>query len=274
MNTPFDRIADRVVRQALPRREALRKVGKAGAGALLATLPALHITNTALARTGQSIAGGDAVGVLNFALTLEYLEESYYSQGLDSGVIPTGDDRAVFEQIQKHEAAHVEFLRDTINDLMGTPVEFEDDDFDFTAGDGSGNGAFDPFNDYPIFLALAQGFEDTGVRAYKGQAPALMGEDALLTAALQIHSVEARHAAQVRRMRSSSAEEIKGWIQFDESQLPSGFEAIYAGEDNLTHRGIDVSSVSDVSNRALTEAFDEPLSMAAVLAIVDPFVDG
>jgi rubrerythrin len=50
-------------------------------------------------------------------------------------------------------------------------------------------------------LALAQAFEDTGVRAYKGQAANLMSKPDLLTAALQIHSVEARHASEVRRLR-------------------------------------------------------------------------
>jgi hypothetical protein len=52
---------------------------------------------------------------------------------------------------------------------------------------------------YAQFLALAQAFEDTGVRAYKGQAANLISTD-LLTAALQIH-VEARHASEVRRLR-------------------------------------------------------------------------
>jgi hypothetical protein len=68
--------------------------------------------------------------------------------------------------------------------------------FDFTVG-----GAFDPFNNYTQFLALSQAFEDTGVRAYKGQATNLISTPDLLTAALQIHSVEARHASEVRRLR-------------------------------------------------------------------------
>jgi rubrerythrin len=60
---------------------------------------------------------------------------------------------------------------------------------------------FFSFTDYQQFLALAQAFEDTGVRAYKGQAANLMSKPDLLTAALQIHSVEARHASEVRRLR-------------------------------------------------------------------------
>ena len=68
-------------------------------------------------------------------------------------------------------------------------------------------GTFDTFGDYPTFQLLAQGFEDFGVRAYKGQAPNLMASDAVLTAALRIHSVEARHASEIRRLRGQ-----KGWI--------------------------------------------------------------
>jgi len=49
--------------------------------------------------------------------------------------------------------------------------------------------------------AVAQTLEDTGVAAYKGQAPRLTGGGELLTTALRIHSVEARHAAELRRIR-------------------------------------------------------------------------
>jgi Ferritin-like domain len=54
---------------------------------------------------------------------------------------------------------------------------------------------------------VSQTLEDTGVAAYRGQAPALTGGGALLTTALQIHSVEARHAAEVRIVRG-----VKPWI--------------------------------------------------------------
>ena len=269
MNPSFDRIAPELVRQVLPRRKALLRMGQVGAGAVLATIPVLRITNTAFAQTGQRLGGGSIVDVLNFALTLEYLEESFYRQGLAaSGLIPA-TDRPVFEQIQKHEEAHVDFLTDTINSLGGDPVSFSDDAFDFTGGDGSGSGAYEPFDSYEDFMALAQGFEDTGVRAYKGQATALMSEGGILTAALRIHSVESRHASEVRRMRG-----LQGWIPFEMTGLPPGFEAIYDGEDNLIHGGVNVAAVSDVSNEEITEAFDEPLTMDAVLDIVDPFVDG
>jgi len=125
--------------------------------------------------------------------------------------------------------------------------------FDFTAG-----GTFpDPFSDYPVFQALSQGFEDTGVRAYKGQAGNLMADDATLTTALQIHSVEARHASAVRRLRGE-----KGWITGNQNTLPAAAAAVYAGEE--TGQG--------VTNDASSEAFDEPLTMQAVLDIAGLFI--
>jgi|GEM_PF-4100513 len=57
----------------------------------------------------------------------------------------------------------------------------------------------------PRFLELSQTFEDTGVKAYKGQAGNLITSPTLLTAALRIHSVEARHAAEIRRLRGEKA---------------------------------------------------------------------
>ncbi len=54
-------------------------------------------------------------------------------------------------------------------------------------------------------ITVAQTFEDTGVAAYAGQASALMGSNAALTTALRIHSVKARHAAEIRIVRTVSA---------------------------------------------------------------------
>ena len=258
MNSPFQHIAPEVVDAVLPRRRALRSLGTLGAGAALGTLGALGIVEKALAATNQRVHG-----VLNFALALEYLEESFYRQGLGvSGLIAAGD-RVVFQKIQQHEAAHVNVLRGAITAANETPITLQDSDFDFTAG-----GALTPFSVYEQFMALAQGFEDTGVRAYKGQAGFLYTEgqrtNATLTVALRIHSVEARHASQVRRMRGQ-----KGWVTGDGLQgLPGGlgFDAIYAGE-----AAINVSDTT-VSVSAVQAAFDEPLTAQAVVNIADPFV--
>ena len=98
-----------------------------------------------------------------------------------------------------------------------------------------------------------------------GQAPFLMDSPTLLTAALRIHSSEARHVAELRRLRG-----LKGWITGSEV---TGLDArTYAGEGNTTHGGVNLSAVSKAPNRALTEAFDEPLTRAQVMAIVSPFI--
>lgn len=116
-----------------------------------------------------------------------------------------------------------------------------------------------------MFLALSNAFEDTGVRAYKGQAAALMGSGDVLTAALDIHSVEARHASEVRRLRG-----IKGWISNAEANGLPG--AIYAGEDNRTQAMVDVTTITTASATSVTEAFDEPLTKDQVLAIAGLFI--
>ncbi|MBA3971110.1 MAG: ferritin-like domain-containing protein [Bacteroidetes bacterium] len=205
--------------------------------------------------------------VLNFALTLEYLESAYYNQGVASGVIPSAD-LTVFQQIKKHENAHVSFLQSTISALGGTPVASPT--FDFTAG-----GAFNPFYVYGDFLALSQAFEDTGVRAYKGQAGNLISDNTVLTAALQIHSVEARHASEVRRLRNKNGLDAltKGWITANSrGTLPAATQPTYDGEENVIHGGVDATTVTTSSTAAVQEAFDEPLTDTMVLAIIQPFI--
>lgn len=127
---------------------------------------------------------------LNFALTLEYLEAAFYDQGNKSGVVPS-KYRAVFRTIGQHENAHVKLLKG----VLGSAA-VKAPGVDFTAG---GKYA-DVFSNFDTFLTLSQTFEDLGVAAYKGQAGNLMGSKEVLTVALQIHSVEARHASEVRRI--------------------------------------------------------------------------
>jgi len=132
----------------------------------------------------------DAVEVLNYALTLEHLESTFYREGLDE-IGPAAFEEAGFDpevreyivEIGKHEAEHVEVLTSVIESLDGEPVEEAEYDFGYDKGDVAG------------FLATAAALENTGVSAYSGAAQYLIEEDELLTAALTIHGVEARHAA-------------------------------------------------------------------------------
>ena len=244
------------------RRESIAKGLGFGLKAALAAIPfgVLDLVNNkARAMPPPPPTSADVVTILNFALTLEYLESTFYSMGLSSsGLIPSSD-MAVIAQISKHETDHVTVLKTTITSLQGTPVTSPT--FDFTAG-----GTFaDVFTNYQTFLALSNAFEDTGVRAYKGQAAGLLGNGTVLTAALDIHSVEARHASEIRRIRG-----LKGWISNAEANgLPA---AIYTGEDNTTQGGVNVTTVTTAPAVSVTEAFDEPLTMDQVLAIAKPFI--
>jgi len=128
------------------------------------------------------------VDVLNFALTLEYLEAAFYKMGNEaSGLIPS-DYQPLFRTIGKHETAHVALLKGALGSAA-----VEAPQVDFTAG---GKYA-DVFSNFKTFATLSATFEDLGVAAYKGQAGNLIGTP-VLTTALQIHSVEARHASAVR----------------------------------------------------------------------------
>jgi hypothetical protein len=167
-----------------------------------------------------------------------------------------------------HENAHVALILTALNGLGVTPITKPD--FDFTGGNSLAHtGTLSPFTNYQTFLAMSQAFEDTGVRAYKGQAASLQFST-VLTTALQIHSVEARHASEVRRIRGE-----KGWITLANTTLPSTFYPVYTGEDNTTQDGVNAYSNSQadgVSQNAATEAFDEPLDMTSVGAIANAVI--
>jgi rubrerythrin len=199
------------------------------------------------------------VEVLNFALTLEYLEDEFYRTALASDKLIPSETRATFETIGKHEAAHVEVLKAALGShAVKKPT------FDFTA-----KGAFaDVFSNYKTFLAVSQAFEDTGVRAYKGQAGNLKSNDEILTVALQIHSVEARHAAEVRLIRGQPA-----WIiSNSRGDMPEATQAVYNGEAEFEQGGANIKDLGGLSADALSGAFDEPLSKGKVLAIAKMFI--
>lgn len=217
-------------------------------------------------------AGNSLFDILNYALTLEYLEAKFYQMGsASSGLIPSGAPTMAIQTIGAHETAHVNFLRTAITAAGGTPVS--EPTFDFTAG-----GAFsNVFSSYATFLAVAQTFEDTGVRAYKGQAAqaSLMANNDVLTAALNIHSVEARHASHIRQMRKANGfGDVKPWITGKETGIGAAVQASYDGEEITSQAGVEIVNINgqSISAAAASEAFDEPLSMQQVLDIVSPFI--
>ena len=261
-------IADRL----LSRRAAITK-GAATSGVVMAglrmgTVPAA-LAALSTSAFGQSGLPTAVIGVLNFALKLEYLEAEFYNRGIAAANLIPATDRNIFLTIQGHENTHVDYLKGALGSSARPKPTF-----DYSYGNGSGTGPFaDVFTNYATFKAVAQAFEDTGVRAYKGQAPTLQPYKDVLQAALSIHSVEARHAAEVRRLRGNFAdmEPNQGWITRAITDIP-GTEAVYAGEDTTMEGGLDVTTITTVAAKEITEAFDEPLTMAQVLAIVDNFI--
>lgn len=240
------------------RRAMFRRLGDWGKKMALGAIP---LAATVTPRKAMA-AHEDNADVLNFALLLEYLENEFYMMGLDT-IVPKGtNDEKVFMQISKHEKQHVEFLQAAIKSIGGTPIDKPE--FDFTAG-----GAFMPFSDYEQFKVLSQAFEDTGVRAYKGQAANLIDNDTLLTAALQIHSIEARHAAKIRMMRDEF-----GWIYFNHRGrgMPYATQPVYSGENMQTQAGVNLKTITTVDEGGFTGAFDEPLTKEEVTAIASLFL--
>lgn len=132
-------------------------------------------------------SGGD-VDILNFALTLEYLEAAFYKEGIAKAGL-SGDAKKLATEIGDHENEHVAALTQTIKKLGGKPVKAP--------------GVTFPFTDQKSFLKLAQVFEDTGVSAYNGAAPMISSKE-VLGAAGSIVQVEARHAAAIRLLNGDN----------------------------------------------------------------------
>ncbi len=145
----------------------------AGAGLVVGGIPSAF----ALAQGG--LPKGD-VKILNYALTLEYLEAAFYKEAVDKGKL-SGDAQTFAKVVAEHEAAHVDALKQTLGKKATKSPKF-----DFADATGKSK-----------FLATAQTLEDTGVAAYLGQAGAIK-TPAVLSAAASILPVEARHASWVR----------------------------------------------------------------------------
>jgi hypothetical protein len=153
--------------------------GTLAAGAVYGLGSVTPFVGAALAQSG----GGD-IGIVNYALTLEYLETAFYRRA-PKGL--SGEVAAYVERFGQEESQHVDALTATVKQLGGTPAP--QPTFSFPGGGES------------AFLKLAQTLEDTGVGAYNGAAPQIQSKEVLATAG-SIVQVEARHAAIIRVQRS------------------------------------------------------------------------
>ncbi len=174
----FDGMPVMAFDQESDRRNFLKWAGIVGVGTGLA-VAGVGIGGRQLA---EAQSDEQDLEILNYALTLEYLEAEFYKQGL-AGTTLSGRERDLIAPILEHENAHVSSLTATIKKLKGTPVASPK--FKFPEG---------TFTDKAKFLATAVTFEELGVNAYHGQVT-LVKEVAILAAAASIAGVESRHAA-------------------------------------------------------------------------------
>ncbi|CDO77746.1 hypothetical protein BN946_scf184993.g9 [Trametes cinnabarina] len=149
------------------------------------------------------------IDVLNFALTLEHLENAFYTQGL-AKYSPQDFERqgypdwvrGRFEQISGHEAEHVKFLSSALGDTAVKPCEYNFQD-----------------KSPKSFIATSMVLETVGASAYLGGAKLLADNTDLLTAAGSILAVESRQASWI----TSAVMKLEPWNgPFDIPLTPSG----------------------------------------------------
>ena len=156
--------------------------GALAAGAVYGMSTVGPFVREALAQGG----GGDAE-ILNFALTLEYLEAAFYTQALKEVGGLSGEVKELATTLRDNETEHVAALKTAIEGAGAKPVKAPGVDF--------GNA----FANQKSFLKLAETFEETGVSAYNGAGPMIKSKE-ILAAAGSIVQVEARHAAAIRML--------------------------------------------------------------------------
>nr|MDQ3082389.1 ferritin-like domain-containing protein [Gemmatimonadota bacterium] len=276
--TILDGVDPEIIDRLVSRRKAISAgatmSATTAAGLAMGSAPILlaALSRDVFAQTPSAI-----LDVLQFAFLLENLENEFYKAVLGTSAVPAQNAafntvraqipaaaKPVFQQIQKHEQQHTDFLMNVAIPLFGGKApSLSANDFDFTGGNGSGTGPFaQATTRLDHLLLVAQAVEDTGVRAYKGQAGRLLinGDDkadVALESALRIHSVEARHAAKIRRIRRSMnmgdtsirfsgyvmgggvAAAGAGNISNPPAEAVAALGLIYAGEDNTVHTVFD-----------------------------------
>ncbi len=136
-------------------------------------------TTETTSKDDLAMFGEGDLGIVNYALTLEYLEAAFYAQVAKSGLFK-GQDLALIEEIKSNEDEHVVALTATARELGGKPAPVPKTMFDTT--------------DAAQVLQTAAEVENLGAAAYLGQAGAIKSPQ-VLAAALSIHTVEGRHAA-------------------------------------------------------------------------------
>jgi rubrerythrin len=173
---------DTLERRGDTRLDFLKKAGLAGGavmggGALLTALTPAAAMAAGKGRPPASFGKGD-IGILNYALTLEYLEAAFYNEATKNKVAKGAQESAFLKAVTADENAHVAFLKKALGSkaTKAPQVDF---------GDATSKSKW---------LATSMVLENTGVKAYGGQALNIANRS-YLAAALSIWAVEARHAS-------------------------------------------------------------------------------
>jgi rubrerythrin len=185
-------------RAAFFRKAAIGGGAVLGSGAIMGMLPEL-----AAAKPSKK----QDLKILNYALTLEYLEATFYQEVLDSGVIKDKKIGDLAKSIHEHEQQHVDALTAVAMSLGGPPAAKPQTKFQDVIDKGATN-----------ILRTAATVENLGAAAYLGQAGNISSKD-ILAAALSIHSVEARHAAALNELVGRGFGDGRGGL---EGSLPDG----------------------------------------------------
>ena len=179
-----------------------------GSAAVIPASVGLQMLSTRWA-FAQSADFGSDEDVLNYALTLEFLESEFYRQGNDAGLL-SGKEAKYTQTIGADEDAHVAAISETIMKIGGTPVEAPAVDFG------------EAFASRGSFLETAHVFENLGVGAYLGAAGFIKNKD-ILQAAAGIFGVEARHAAVIGNMLRLEPE---GGVYMGSTETPQDKAAV------------------------------------------------
>lgn len=266
--TEIEKVDPEVYERFDTRRRAFKHLSGLGKSITAAALPAFLSTmfTKAYGQTGSLSA--DIVAVLNLALQLEYLEYHFYNTGLNTTNLISSADRPAITIIRNDESGHIKSLRAVLGSQAFSQADPTAAAFDYT-----GQGSFPTvFSDPAIYYGVAQSFVDTGVRAYKGGAPILMPNKDILQAALNIHSVEARHSSHIRTIRRGKASNVEGQaataIAGDLSNLNMKPKSWISGTDNG-----GASPNTPVSTRPVYGAGASPVPAGTPTGITFPAED-
>jgi rubrerythrin len=185
----------RAAKDPVSRRKFMALTGGSAAAAAFLAACGSSSDSTSTTSPAKSSGGGETaqfgkgdVGILNYALTLEYLETAFYADVIKSGLFK-GADLETIRKFGQEEGEHVEALTAAVKQLGGKPAPEPKAEF--------------PLKSARSVLELAGTVENLGAAAYLGQAANIQSPE-VLASALAIHTVEGRHAAALNTLLGQS----------------------------------------------------------------------